>query len=120
MMPYLMKASVFILKKHPIFNSSLQNRGENIVFKKYYHIGIAVNTENGLVVPVIKDVDKKSVFEISQELMDVSERARNKKLTPNELKGGTFTISNLGGNRRFFFYTNNKSARSGDIGGFAN
>ena len=73
------------------------------MYKKYYHIGVAVNTENGLVVPVIKDVDKKSVLEISQELMDVSERARNKKLTPNELKGGTFTISNLGGIGGSFF-----------------
>ena len=103
MMPYLMKASVFVLKEHPVFNSSLQNSGENIVYKKYYHIGIAVNTEKGLVVPVIKDVDKKSVLEISQELMDVSERARNKKLAPNELKGGTFTISNLGGIGGSFF-----------------
>jgi len=103
MMPYLMKASVFVLKEHPVFNSSLQNSGENIVYKKYYHIGIAVNTENGLVVPVIKDVDKKSVLEISQELMDVSERARNKKLAPSDLKGGTFTISNLGGIGGSFF-----------------
>ena len=103
MMPYLMKAAVFVLKEHPVFNSSLQNSGENIVYKKYYHIGVAVNTENGLVVPVIKDVDKKSVLEISQELMDVSERARNKKLAPNELKGGTFTISNLGGIGGSFF-----------------
>ena len=72
----------------------------NIVFKQYYHIGIAVNTKDGLMVPVIRDVDKKDILELSRELVDISERARNKRLTPNELKGGTFTISNLGGNIR--------------------
>ena len=103
MMPYLMKASVFALKKYPVFNSSLQNNAENIVFKQYYHIGIAVDTKDGLVVPVIRDVDKKDILELSRELVDISERARNKRLTPNELKGGTFTISNLGGIGGSFF-----------------
>lgn len=103
MMPYLMKATVSALKEHPVFNSSIQNNGTNIVFKKYYHIGVAVDTKHGLVVPVIRDVDKKNIVELSKELMDVSERARNKKLNPNELKGGTFTISNLGGIGGSFF-----------------
>ena len=103
MMPYLMKASVLALKEHPVFNSSLQNNAENIVFKQYYHIGIAVDTKDGLVVPVIRDVDKKDILELSRELVDISERARNKRLTPNELKGGTFTISNLGGIGGSFF-----------------
>ena len=103
MMPYLMKASVLALKEHPVFNSSLQNNAENIVFKQYYHIGIAVNTKDGLMVPVIRDVDKKDILELSRELVDISERARNKRLTPNELKGGTFTISNLGGIGGSFF-----------------
>tara|TARA_B100000470_G_scaffold63749_1_gene48418 strand:+ start:3171 stop:4400 length:1230 start_codon:yes stop_codon:yes gene_type:complete len=103
MTPYLMKATVSALKEHPVFNSSIQNNGTNIVFKKYYNIGVAVNTKHGLVVPVIRDVDKKNIVELSKELMDVSERARNKKLNPAELKGGTFTISNLGGIGGSFF-----------------
>ena len=103
MMAYLMKATVSTLKEHPVFNSSIQNNGTNIVFKKYYHIGIAVDTKDGLVVPVIKDVDKNNIEELAKELMVVSEKARNKKLTPNELKGGTFTISNLGGIGGSFF-----------------
>ena len=103
MTPYLMKATVSALKKHPVFNSSIQNNGTNIVFKKYYNIGVAVDTKHGLVVPVIRDVDKKNIVELSKELMDVSERARNKKLNPAELKGGTFTISNLGGIGGSFF-----------------
>ena len=103
MTPYLMKATVSALKEHPVFNSSIQNNGTNIVFKKYYNIGVAVNTKHGLVVPVIRDVDKKNIVELSKELMDVSERARNKKLNPTELKGGTFTISNLGGIGGSFF-----------------
>jgi len=102
-MAYLMKATVSTLKEHPVFNSSIQNNGKNIVFKKYYHIGIAVDTKDGLVVPVIKDVDKKNIEKLAKELMVVSEKARNKKLTPNELKGGTFTISNLGGIGGSFF-----------------
>ena len=103
MMPYLMKAVVSTLKEHPVINSSIQNNGTNIVFKKYYHIGIAVDTKDGLVVPVIKDVGKKNIEELSKELMVVSEKARTKKLTPGELKGGTFTISNLGGIGGSFF-----------------
>ena len=103
MMSFLMKAAVNTLKEYPIFNSSIQNNGTNIVFKKYYHIGIAVDTKDGLVVPVIKDVDKKNIEELSKELMVVSEKARNKKLSPKDLKGGTFTISNLGGIGGSFF-----------------
>ena len=103
MTPYLMKATVSALKEHPVFNSSIQNNGTNIVFKKYYNIGVAVDTKHGLVVPVIRDVDKKNIVELSKELMDVSERARNKKLNPTELKGATFTISNLGGIGGSFF-----------------
>ena len=103
MMPYLMKAAVNVLKTHPVFNSSIQNDGLNIVFKKYYNIGVAVDTKDGLVVPVIKDVDTKDIVQLSKELMDISERARNKQLLIDELKGGTFTISNLGGIGGSFF-----------------
>ena len=103
MMPYLMKAAVNVLKTHPVFNSSIQNDGLNIVFKKYYNIGVAVDTKDGLVVPVIKNVDKKDIVQLSKELMNISERARNKQLLIDELKGGTFTISNLGGIGGSFF-----------------
>ena len=84
------------LKKHPIFNSSLDEVAEEIVFKEYYHLGIAVDTDQGLMVPVIRDVDKKSVLEISKELEDLAENARDRKISADEMKGGTFTISNQG------------------------
>ena len=96
-LPFLMKALSIVLKEKPEFNSSLDHTNQNLVLKNYYHLGVAVDTPNGLTVPVVRDVDKKSVFELSEELMDLSARAGDKKLKPNELKGGTFTISNLGG-----------------------
>ena len=96
-LPFLMKAVVRVLEEMPQFNSSLDHSGENLVLKLYYHLGVAVDTPQGLTVPVIQDVDQKSVLELSETLMDVSTRARNKKLKPDELKGGTFTISSLGG-----------------------
>ena len=85
------------LKQFPRFNTSLDMDGGQIIFKKYYHIGIAVDTERGLLVPVIRDVDKKNIEQLAVELADISERTRNKKVTPDELEGGTFTISNQGG-----------------------
>ena len=96
-LPFLMKALSIVLKEMPEFNSSLDHTNENLVLKNYYHLGVAVDTPRGLTVPVVRDVDQKSVFELSDELMDLSSRARDKKLKPNELKGGTFTISSLGG-----------------------
>ena len=96
-LPFLMKAVVSVLKEMPKFNSSLDYNGQNLAIKKYYHLGVAVDTPGGLVVPVVKNVDKKSIFELSAELMDVGLRARGKKLLPEDLKGGTFTISSLGG-----------------------
>jgi pyruvate dehydrogenase E2 component (dihydrolipoamide acetyltransferase) len=92
-----MKAVSMVLKEMPEFNSSLDFTDQNLVLKNYYHIGIAVDTPNGLTVPVVRDVDKKSIFELSEDLMDLSSRARDKKLKPDEMKGGTFTISSLGG-----------------------
>ena len=86
-----------VLREMPRFNSSLDEREENLVIKNYYHMGVAVDTPSGLMVPSIKNVDKKTIFNLSEELMDISERARNKKLKPEELKGGSFTISSLGG-----------------------
>jgi pyruvate dehydrogenase E2 component (dihydrolipoamide acetyltransferase) len=94
---FVMKAVVQGLKDFPNFNSSLSPDGQSLILKKYYNIGIAVDTPNGLVVPVIRDVDQKSIFELSKELMEVSVRAREGKLTPQDMSGGTFSISSLGG-----------------------
>lgn len=94
---FLMKASVAALKEFPQFNASLDAKGENLIIKKYYHIGIAVDTPDGLVVPVIRDVDRKGVFDLAAELGTVSNKARDKKLTPTDLQGGCFSISSLGG-----------------------
>ncbi len=94
---FALKAVVEALKKHPIFNASLDEAAQEIVFKEYYHIGIAVDTEAGLIVPVIRDVDKKNLIEISKELETVARKARERKVSGEELKGGTFTISNQGG-----------------------
>ncbi len=96
-LPFLMKASAMALKQFPDFNSSLSSDGSSIILKKYYHIRIAIDTPEGLTVPVIRDVDKKDIFDISNELSDVSQRARNKRINLDELAGGTFTISSLGG-----------------------
>lgn len=94
--PLVVKALVEALKKHPIFNSSFDETASGIVFKEYYHIGIAVDTEQGLIVPVVRDVDKKSVLDLSKELEQLAQKARDRKVSNDELKGGTFTISNQG------------------------
>lgn len=96
-LPFIMKAVARGLQEFPDFNSSLDARGENLIHKKYIHLGIAVDTPNGLVVPVIRDVDKKSLIELSVELVDISTRTRDRKIKPAELMGATFTISSLGG-----------------------
>ena len=96
-LPFIIQAAAATLKEFPEFNSSLDHTGENLVIKNYYHFGIAVDTPTGLTVPVITNVDKKSLLELSIELMDISSRAREKKLEPRELKGSSFTISSLGG-----------------------
>ena len=96
-LPFLMKAVAIVLKEMPEFNSSLDHTGQNLVLKNYYHLGIAVDTPSGLTVPVVRDVDKKSIIDLSVDLMDLSTRARDKKLKPAEMKGGTFTLSSLGG-----------------------
>jgi len=96
-LPFLMKAATIVLKEMPEFNSSLDHADQNLVLKNYYHLGIAVDTPFGLTVPVVRDVDQKSIIDLSSELMDLSSRARQKKLKPDEIKGGTFTISSLGG-----------------------
>ena len=94
---FLVKAVVVALQKFPEFNSSITSDGENLVIKKYFHIGVAVNTKNGLVVPVIKDADKKGLFEIADEISQLSSKAQEGKLSPADMQGGCFTISSLGG-----------------------
>jgi len=97
MLAFLIKASVAALKQYPQFNASLSADGENLVLKQYYHIGVAVDTPNGLVVPVIKDSDKKGIVQLAKELGDVSAKAREGKLSPTDMQGGCFSISSLGG-----------------------
>ena len=94
---FLVKAVVVALQKFPEFNSSITSDGENLVIKKYFHVGVAVNTKNGLVVPVIKDADKKGLFEIADEISQLSSKAQEGKLSPADMQGGCFTISSLGG-----------------------
>mgnify|MGYP001084351877 CR=1 FL=1 len=96
-LPFIMKAVIKTLKEYPVFNSSLDHKTENIIVKSYYNLGIAVDTPTGLIVPVIKNAEKKSILILSKELMDISERARRGKLKPDEIKGGSFSISSLGG-----------------------
>ncbi len=96
-LPFLMKAVVSALKQYPRFNASLDATGENLIIKQYYNLGIAVDTPDGLVVPVVRDVDRKSLGDIAAELMELSQRARDKKLKPADMQGGCLTISSLGG-----------------------
>ena len=97
MLAFLMKASVAALQKFPIFNASLDATGEVLTLKQYFHIGFAADTPNGLVVPVVRDVDKKGVLQIAQETSDLAKKARDGKLGPADMQGGCFSISSLGG-----------------------
>jgi pyruvate dehydrogenase E2 component (dihydrolipoamide acetyltransferase) len=96
-LPFVMKAVVAALKSFPTFNSSLDPKGENLILKRYYHFGVAVDTDQGLVVPVIRDVDHKGIYDLASELTVVGDKARTHKLMPGDLQGGSFTISSLGG-----------------------
>jgi pyruvate dehydrogenase E2 component (dihydrolipoamide acetyltransferase) len=97
MLAFMIKACVTALRQYPQFNSSLDKSGENMIVKKYFHIGVAVDTTGGLVVPVVRDADRKGVFDIAHELADISKLARDGKLKPGDMQGGTFSISSLGG-----------------------
>ena len=97
LLAFLIKACVACLQKFPDFNASLDASGENLVLKKYFHIGFAADTPNGLVVPVIRDCDKKGVLDIAQEMSALAKKARDGKLSPSEMSGGCFSISSLGG-----------------------
>lgn len=95
--PFVMKAAVAALKKYPIFNSSLDEASGEIVLKKYYHLGVAVDTEAGLIVPVLREADRKGIRELAAELNELVEKTRQRKVSLADLQGGTFTISNQGG-----------------------
>ena len=97
LLAFLMKAVVVALKQYPNFNASLSADGENLILKQYFHVGVAVDTPLGLVVPVIRDADKKGLRELAKELGDVSARMRDGKINPADLQGGCFSISSLGG-----------------------
>jgi pyruvate dehydrogenase E2 component (dihydrolipoamide acetyltransferase) len=94
---FLLKALALTLKAFPKFNASIDPERQEVIYKDYVHIGVAVDTPHGLLVPVIRDVDKKGILALAQELQEVSERARARKLSPEEMQGGTFSLSNLGG-----------------------
>ncbi len=96
-LPFLMKAAVAALREHPLVNASLDPDGEHVIVKRYYHFGIAVDTPQGLVVPVIRDVDRKGLLELAGELAEVSAATRDGKLAPERLRGASFTLSSLGG-----------------------
>jgi pyruvate dehydrogenase E2 component (dihydrolipoamide acetyltransferase) len=95
-MPFLVKAVAVALRHHPIVNASVSDEGVEIVYKEYVNIGIAVDTEKGLVVPVLRDADRKNIPQIAQEVVALAELARSGKFTVDDLRGGTFSISNLG------------------------
>ena len=97
LLAFILKATVAVLKRFPQVNASLEPGGEQLIVKKYYHIGVAVDTPEGLVVPVIRDVDKKGLTDIAQELGKLSAKARDRQLTPGEMQGASFSISSLGG-----------------------
>ncbi len=93
----LLKVAAVALKTFPKFNASVDMENQEIIYKNYYHIGVAVDTERGLLVPVIRDVDHKNIFELAAELSELAQKARDRKLTPTEMQGGNFSITNLGG-----------------------
>jgi len=96
LMPLFIKAAVTVLKDYPIFNASYDETAGQIVFKRYYHIGVAVDTPEGLIVPVVRDADKKDMVALARELADMASRARERRLTLDELRGGSFTLTNIG------------------------
>jgi pyruvate dehydrogenase E2 component (dihydrolipoamide acetyltransferase) len=102
-LPFVVKACAAALKEFPHFNSSLDHTGENLILKHYVHIGVAVDTPNGLVVPVLRDADRKGLFQLAEELQELGDKARDRKLRLDDLEGGSFSISSLGGIGGTFF-----------------
>ncbi len=112
MLAFLIKACVAALKRHPEFNASID--GESIVYKQYWHIGFAADTPNGLVVPVIRDADKKGIFQIAKEMGELSAKAREGKLGPADMQGGTLLDLQSRGHRRHVFHADHQRAGGGD------
>ena len=110
--PFVLKAVAATLKQHPIFNSSLDEVASEIILKEYIHLGIAVDTDQGLMVPVLRDVDKKSMLVLAKELEELAAKARDRKITADEMKGGTFTIYESRLHRRRAFHADHQFARS--------
>jgi pyruvate dehydrogenase E2 component (dihydrolipoamide acetyltransferase) len=102
-LPFVVKACAAALLEFPHFNSSLDHTGENLILKRYVHIGVAVDTPNGLVVPVLRDANRKGLFQLAEELQELGEKARSRKLRVDDLEGGSFSISSLGGIGGTFF-----------------
>ncbi|NRA06859.1 MAG: dihydrolipoyllysine-residue acetyltransferase [Myxococcales bacterium] len=102
-LPFVLKACAHVLGEFPQFNASLDHTGEHLILKRYFHIGVAVDTPNGLVVPVVHDADQKGLYEIAEQLMEISQKARDRKLRPGDLRGASFSISSLGGIGGTFF-----------------
>ncbi|MDP8285153.1 MAG: dihydrolipoamide acetyltransferase family protein, partial [Candidatus Electryonea clarkiae] len=96
LLPFVMKALTVLLKKYPMFNASLDPFREEIIYKKYYNIGFAADTERGLIVPVVKDTDKKSIIQLSADIETLAEKGRNRTITVDEMRSGTITITNVG------------------------
>lgn len=116
---FLLKALALTLKAFPKFNASIDVERGEIIYKDYVHIGVAVDTPHGLLVPVIRNVDQKGVLRLAKELQEVSERARERKLTPEEMQGGTFSLSNLGGDWRHRIHPHRELAGGGHFRGFS-
>jgi pyruvate dehydrogenase E2 component (dihydrolipoamide acetyltransferase) len=102
-LPFIIKAAIAGLREYPALNASIDEEKGEIIYKKYYNIGIATDTERGLLVPVIKDADRKNMWTLAAEIRDLAERARAGKLAPHEMKGGTFSITNIGVAGGMFF-----------------
>ena len=113
---FIIKALVAAMQQFPSFNASLSPDGEKLILKKYFNIGIAVDTPNGLVVPVLRDVEHKTINQLAIELAEKSEKARQGKLIPADMQGGCMTISSLGGIGGTAFHADSQCARSGDFG----
>src|SRR5208283_5280092 len=94
---FALKIVAEALGRHPVFNTSIYETTDEVVYKEYFHLGLAVDTEQGLIVPVLRDVDKKDILSLSKELNEMAVKTRERKVTMEELQGGTFTISNQGG-----------------------
>ena len=113
-LPFFIKAVQHALRDYPYFNAAIDDAGEAIILKKHYHFGIAVETPDGLMVPVIRDVDRKSILDLAAEIQALGQKARDRTISLEELKGSSFTITNFGAFRRAVCHPDHQLARCGD------